>query len=301
MRKLVLLDKLRRSAVIGAPMLWLFVFLFLPLLFVLKISLSQSIFANPPFTSMLLYKDGIIHILISLKSYWDLITHSVFLWSFISSLRFAFLTTLLCILIGYPIAYALSRCSARWRSLLFMLVILPYWTSFLLRAYAWTILLQNHGLVNNLLMDLGITHTPIRMIYTNFSVTIGLVYGYLPYFILPLYASLEKMDLSLIEAAQDLGAKPLSVFFRITVPLSLPGILAGSLLVFIPATGEVVIPQVLGGLNTLMIGNLVWQEFFIADNWPLAAALSIAMLLILMLPIILFERIQLKQSKGAKK
>lgn len=294
MRKFSLIDQLRRRSVIGLPMLWFVLFLFLPILFVLKISFSHSIFGNPPFTSLLTYKHGIVHILISFENYWTVITHSVFLWAFLSSLKFAAITTVLCILIGYPIAYALTRVSPRWRHVLFLMVILPYWTSFLLRAYAWTILLQNHGVINELLLHLGIIHHPIRMIYTNFSMTIGLVYGYLPYFILPLYATLQKMDTSLIEAAQDLGARPIVAFFKVTVPLSLPGILAGGLLVFIPSTGEVVIPQVLGGIHTLMIGNLIWQEFFIADNWPLACALSIVMLVVLMLPIIWFERLQLK-------
>lgn len=298
MRKLALFNQLRERSIIGVPFIWFTLFLLLPLVFVLKISFSTSLFANPPFSDLFSFKNQTIHLAINLHNYWNVITQSVFFWSFLSSIKFAAITTIACIIIGYPMAYALTRVSPRWQTLLFMLIILPYWTSFLLRAYAWTILLQNHGIVNELLMGLHITDHPIRMIYTNFSVYIGLIYGYLPYFILPLYANLQKLDLSLIEAAQDLGAKPIVAFFKVTIPMSMPGIIAGALLVFIPATGEVVIPQILGGLNTLMIGNLIWQEFFIADDWPLACALSIVMLIILMLPIIVFERIQLKHNGG---
>ena len=236
---------------------------------------------------------------LNLKNYWFIIAHSGFYIALISSLKIALVTTICCFLIGYPMTYAIVKSSPKIRPILFMLVILPYWTSFLLRAYAWINILQNHGIVNNVLMDLHITSHPIHMVYTNFSVYIGLIYGYLPYFILPLYASLLKMDNTYLEAASDLGCRPFKSFITITLPLTWPGIVAGCLLVFIPAVGEVVIPQVLGGLNTLMIGNIVWEEFFIANNWCIAAALAVVMLVILLIPVIWLQRINRREARSA--
>lgn len=299
MKLLPLYNRIRKTLVLGVPMLWYVLFLLLPFLFVLKISLAHVIYGNPPFTPFLTFKHDTLDVIINIENYITLFTHKVYALAFLSSIKLAFITTCFCILIGYPMAYAMSQAKPKWQFFLFLLIILPYWTSFLLRAYAWTTILSNNGTINHLLLANGLIAHPIHMMYTSFSVTIGLIYGYLPYFILPVYATLLKQDFSLTEAALDLGAHPIKAFFSVTVPLSLPGIIAGAMLVFIPATGEVVIPQILGGLNTLMIGNLIWQEFFIAVNWPLACALSIAMLFVLLLPIIVFERIQLKVNKEA--
>lgn len=295
----LLAERWRRRFVIGVPTIWFVVFLVIPFLYVLKISFAQSILAQPPFTSLTHVENGTLNIALHFGNYLQLIGDSGLWYALFSSLRLAFIATLLCIVIGYPLAYALTLCKPKVRNILFLMLVLPYWTSFLLRAYAWINILQTNGLVNNFLIHIGLIHTPIRMIYTNFSVGLGLVYGYLPYFILPVYASLLKFDATLIEAASDLGAKPWVSFFRITIPLSLPGILAGSLLVFIPAVGEVVIPQVLGGLNTLLVGNIIWQQFFSANNWCVASALSVIMLIILVLPIVWLQRIESKRGAMA--
>lgn len=290
------LNFLRKMAVIIPPYAWFFLFLFIPFLFVLKISFAQSIIASPPYTDLIAFSDHTMQIILNFGNYAFLFRDDSYLFAYLSSIKIAFFTTVLCILVGYPIAYAIALAKPKHRNLLFMLIVLPYWTSFLLRAYAWINVLQNYGLINQTLMHLHIIDTPIRMMYNNFSLYLGLLYGYLPFFILPLYATLVKMDRSLLEAAYDLGAPPLKAFFKITVPLSLPGIFAGSLLVFIPCVGEVVIPQVLGGINTVMIGNVIWQEFFSANNWCIAAALAVVMLLLLVLPLVWLQRLQLKSE-----
>jgi len=284
----------RRFTVIGIPSLWFILFLFLPFLVVLKISLAEPIIASPPFTDLVYISKQTIHIVLSYANYLFIFTHSGFFVALWESIKIALITTILCAVVGYPMTYAIANSRPSIRPVLFMLVILPYWTSFLLRAYAWVTILQNNGLINHALMWLHITDQPIRMIYTNFSVYVGLLYGYLPYFILPLYASLLKLDRAYLEAASDLGCKPWKSFIKITLPLTWPGVMAGCLLVFIPAIGEVVIPQVLGGLNTMMIGNIVWEEFFVANNWCIAAALAVVMLIVLLLPIIWLQRIQRK-------
>lgn len=290
------LNFLRKMAVIIPPYAWFFLFLFIPFLFVLKISFAQSVIASPPYTDLITFSNRSMQILLNFGNYAFLFEHDAYFLAYFSSIKIAFFTTLLCILTGYPIAYAIAVAKPKYRNILFMLVILPYWTSFLLRAYAWINVLQNYGLINQLLMHLHIIDTPIRMMYNNFSLYLGLLYGYMPFFILPLYAILVKMDRSLLEAAYDLGAPPLTAFFKITVPLSLPGVFAGALLVFIPCVGEVVIPQVLGGINTVMIGNVIWQEFFSANNWCVAAALAVIMLLLLVLPLVWLQRLQLKSE-----
>lgn len=288
-----------RWITISVPLLWFTLFLGLPLLFILKMSFAKSIVAIPPFTPLLTLADATVQITLYLKNFQAILGHLTFLGIFAHSLKVALVTTFLCILIGYPIAYALSQTTEKWRNLLFMLVILPYWTSFLLRAYAWITLLQNNGFINQALQALHITHQPIQLLYNDFSVYVGLVYGYLPFFIMPLYSNLVKLNPSLIEAANDLGARPSLTFFRIVLPLTLPGLLAGSLFVFIPCVGEVVIPQLLGGINTPMIGNIIWQVFFIGNNWGLAAALSIVMLIILVGPIVFLQHLE-REHKEAK-
>src|SRR6185312_3489924 len=201
-----------------------------------------------------------------------------------------------CLLLGYPMAYGIARADASWRNTLLLLVILPFWTSFLVRVYAWIGLLRNNGLINNVLMGLGITNEPIVMMQTDFAMYIGIVYSYLPFMILPLYSNLEKHDNALLEAAVNLGATPFKAFLQITVPLSLPGIIAGSMLVFIPAVGEFVIPRLLGGNETLMIGRVLWDEFFNNRNWPGASAVAMMLLLVLVLPIMIFQRYQAKDA-----
>lgn len=287
---------LRKCFVIVPPYAWLVFFLFLPFLCVLKISFAQSIVASPPYTSLVTFSNHIMQIFLNFGNYAFIFSHQAFFVAYLSSIKVAFITTLLCILTGYPIAYAIVVSAPKYRNFLFMLVILPYWTSFLLRAYAWINILQINGLINQLLIYLHIITTPLHMIYNSFSLYLGLLYGYLPFFILPLYATLVKMDRTLLEAAYDLGAKPWTSFFKITLPLSMPGVLAGALLTFIPCVGEVVIPQILGGINTVMIGNVIWQEFFSANNWCIAAALAVIMLLLLVFPLVWLQRIQLKSE-----
>ncbi len=290
------LNFLRKLIVIIPPYAWFLLFLFIPVLFVLKISFAQSVIASPPYSDLAHFTHDSMQVTLNFSNYIFLFQHNAYFLAYFSSIKIAFFTTLLCVLVGYPIAYAIAVSNPKYRNILFMLVILPYWTSFLLRAYAWINILQNYGLINQILMDLHITDTPIRMMYNSFSLYLGMVYGYLPFFILPLYATLVKMDRSLLEAAYDLGASPIKAFFKITVPLSLPGVFAGALLVFIPSVGEVVIPQILGGINTVMIGNVIWQEFFSANNWCIAAALAMIMLLVLVFPLVQLQRIQLKSE-----
>ncbi|MDO8954731.1 MAG: ABC transporter permease subunit [Gammaproteobacteria bacterium] len=290
------LNFIRRMFVLMPPYLWLLVFLFIPFLFVLKISFAQPIIASPPYTTLLGFSDNTLHLTLNFGNYLSIFTHGAYFIAFVDSIKIAATTTLICILVGYPISYAIATSSPKIRNVLFMMVILPYWTSFLLRAYSWINILQNNGIINQFLLKLHIIETPLHMIYNNFSLYLGLTYGYLPFFILPLYATLIKMDGALLEAAYDLGASPIKSFIQITLPLSLSGVLAGALLVFIPCVGEVVIPQVLGGINTLMIGNVIWQEFFVANNWCAAAALAVVMLILLVVPVVLLQRLQLKQE-----
>ena len=290
------LNKIRRCAVIIPPYLWFFIFLFIPFLYVIKISFAQSVIASPPYTQLLSFSNHTMNISLNFGNYDFIFTHGAFLVAYLSSIKVAFITTVLCILTGYPIAYAIAVSKPRVRNFLFLLVVLPYWTSFLLRAYAWINILQINGLLNQMLIHLHLIHTPIRMIYNPFSLYLGMLYGYLPFFILPLYATLVKMDRSYIEAAYDLGARPMVAFFNVTLPLSLPGVLSGALLVFIPSVGEVVIPQILGGINTVMIGNVIWQEFFTANNWCIAAGLAVLMMLVLVFPLVWLQKIQLKSE-----
>ncbi len=223
---------------------------------------------------------------------------SLYLDAFGNSLRVAAVSTLICLLIGYPMALGIARARERLRVPLLLLVVLPFWTSFLIRVYAWIGILKGNGLVNNLLMGLGWIDTPLKLLHTDFALYLGIVYGYLPFMVLPLYATLSRMDNSLLEAAADLGCRPLSAFWRVTVPLSIPGIVAGSLLVFVPAVGEFVIPDLLGGPDSLMIGKLLWSEFFNNRDWPVAAALAVALLALLVVPVLLFERYREKEAEA---
>lgn len=286
------IEKWQRRALIAVPMTWFSIFLLVPFLFVLAISFTLPADGTPPVTPILQILEHTIHITLHLENYIDVLHYKLVFIAIYDSLKMAFITTVLCILIGYPMALALSRAKKRAQMIFLILIIIPYWTSFLLRTYAWVTLLGNNT-VNTYLMKLGLPS--MALLYNNFSMYLGMVYCYLPFLILPLYATLIKLDPILNDAAADLGAKPTYTFFKITVPLSMPGLIAGSLLVFIPAVGEVVVPQIMGGMNTLMIGNVIWEEFFTANNWGVAAAISVVLLVILLLPIIWMQRIQQRQ------
>jgi putrescine transport system permease protein len=230
----------------------------------------------------------------SLDSYLFLLDDSLYINAYLSSLKIASISTLIALVIGYAIAYSIAKAPARWRGILLMLVILPFWTSFLIRVYAWIGILKTEGLLNLLLISLGVIDKPLTIMNTDLAVYIGIVYSYLPFMILPLYANLEKMDFSLLEAAADLGCRPFKAFWTVTIPLSLPGILAGCFLVFIPAVGEFVIPDLLGGTQTLMIGKVLWMEFFNNRDWPVASAVAIILLAILVVPIMYYQKSQEK-------
>jgi putrescine transport system permease protein len=290
-----------RRLVLGAPYLWLVLFFLIPFVIVLKISFAEIRLAMPPYTPLWEWVDGrFLAIRLHVANYRFLLHDTLYVSSYLYSLQVAAVSTVLCLLLGYPMAYGISRATPATRNVLLMLVILPFWTSFLLRVYAWIGLLKNNGVINNVLMALGIIHEPITMMQTDFAVYIGIVYSYLPFMILPLYTNLEKHDRSLLEAAADLGARPGKAFLRVTLPLSLPGIVAGSLLVFIPAVGEYVIPSLLGRTDQLMIGRVLSDEFFENSDWPVASAVAILMLLLLVLPILLFQRYQGREPEGTK-
>lgn len=286
--------------VIALPYVWLFLFFAVPFLIVLRISFSEEALARPPYTALIAkVGEAAYSITINLANYSNLVSESLFFSSYVFSVKLAAISTLLCLLVGYPMAYAIARASSTMRVVWLMLIILPFWTSFLLRVYAWVGLLKTDGLINQILGIFGLG--PFSMMYTTFAVYVGIVYSYLPFMILPLYANLEKHDLTLLEAAADLGAGPIKSFFRVTLPLSASGIVAGSLLVFIPAVGEYVIPTLLGPSDQLMIGSVLQTEFFSVRNWPSASAAAIAMLLLLVLPILVFQRFQDREFARAKK
>ena len=284
-----------RKAVISIPYLWLlFLFLF-PFIIVLKISLAQPVVAMPPYTALLSWGDSWWPtIQASLDSYLFLFSDSLYIKAYLSSLRIAIISTILTLIIGYAIAYSVARAPTRWRGILLMMVILPFWTSFLIRVYAWIGILKTEGLLNLFLMTIGIIEKPLIIMNTDLAVYIGIVYSYLPFMILPLYANLEKIDMNLLEAASDLGCRPIKTFWTVTIPLSLPGILAGCFLVFIPVVGEFAIPDLLGGTDTLMIGKVLWGEFFYNRDWPVASAVAIIMLALLVVPIMLYQKSQEK-------
>lgn len=283
-----------KKLVVGVPYAWLVVFFLVPFIIVLKISFSESQIAQPPFTDLTSFVNDMFTISLNLFNYIDLYEYDLYLTGYISSVKIAFISTVFCLLIGYPIAYVIAQLPPHTRNLALMLVILPSWTSFLIRIYAWIGLLKDNGLINNALMGLGIIDAPLHILHTPVAVYIGIVYAYLPFMILPIYTNLVKHDGRLLEAAADLGATPAKAFLKVTLPLSMVGIVAGSMLVFIPAVGEFVIPELLGGPDTLMIGKLLWSEFFNARNWPGASAVAVVMLILLIIPITIFQRYQAK-------
>ena len=295
--------RLGRKFVIGVPYVWLLVFFVLPFLILLRISVTDMAGGVDPFAPLIETLDGSWQVLLRYSNYASIFIdpvqaaeggggwgNTIYMQAYLTSLKYALLTTLLCLVIGYPFAYFVARARASVRPALLMLVMLPFWTSFLLRVYAWKGILADQGVLNKLLMALGLTDEPIAMLYTDVSMLVGMTYVYLPFMILPLYANLVKMDFRLLEAAHDLGASAWKAFWLVTVPLSRAGIVAGSMLVFIPAVGEFVIPSLLGGADNIMIGRVVWDEMFSSNNWPRASALSVVMILLILVPLAFYFR-----------
>jgi putrescine transport system permease protein len=291
------IGRLGRLALIGVPFAWLGLFFLLPLLSVLKISLAHSALGIPPYTPLITSEGGGVKIHATLANFALLVSDDLYLRAYLGALGNAALATALCLLMGYPIAYAIARAPATWRQLFSFLVMLPFWTSFLIRVYAWIAILKPNGLLNELLITTGLIATPLPLLNNAFSVELGLVYSYLPFMILPLYGSLTALDESLIEAAADLGARPFRAFVSVTLPLSLPGVAAGSFLVLIPAVGEFVIPDLLGGPDTLMIGKVLWDEFFDNRDWPVASAVAVVLVAALAIPILLAQKL-LERERG---
>ncbi len=341
-----------RGIVILVPYLWLVAFFLIPFIIVAKISLSESVTAQPPYTEIVRRVaggqvsfaapekpgnaadttgavpaattqtssaqgsvdapdqsaeikggptenvSGGFYVKFNWDNYDYLFSDALYFKAAKNAVFTAFISTVICLLIGFPMAYGIARSPIAWRGTLLMLIILPFWTSFLIRVYAWIGILKNNGIINNILIWLGVINDPLPMMNTNFAVFIGIVYSYLPFMILPLYSTLEKMDLSLLEAAQDLGCRPWKAFLQITVPLALPGVIAGSMLVFIPAVGEYVIPELLGGPDSLMIGRVLSNEFFSNRDWPVASAVAIAILVLLVIPIVVFQYFQNRQQEA---
>ena len=292
-----LVNRFGKWLVIGIPLSFLLIFFALPFLVVLKISLSES--DGIAFKDAMTWADGVWTLQLKFSNFVTVVADNLYVRAYLSSVKYAAITTAICLVIGYPFAYFLARSKPNIRPALLMLLMLPFWTSFLLRVYAWKMLLADDGVFNQLLMWLGIQSEPLKMMYTPFSLTLGMVYTYLPFMVLPLYANLVKMDLRLLEAARDLGATPFVAFWKVTVPLSKGGIIAGALLVFIPCVGEFVIPELLGGPRTLMIGRVLWDEFFSNNDWPLASAVAIVMILLIIVPLALFSKYQ-AENTGAK-
>lgn len=287
-----------RSGVIAAPYLWLLLFFAVPFVIILMISFARTQVGSPPYTWLLEYVDGAFSLKLNLGNYAAMVKDSQYVLAYLSSIKIAVIATLFTLLIGYPMAYVISRMRPAARNVAMMLVVLPSWTSFLIRVYAWIGILDRNGLLNQLLLKIGLIDAPLQILYTPTAAYIGIVYCYLPFMVLPLYANLVKLDNRLLEAAYDLGAKPWQAFLRITLPLSRTGIIAGCMLVMIPAVGEFVIPEMLGGPDTLMIGRVLWGEFFNNRDWPTASAVAIVMLALLLVPILLFNRVQQRELEG---
>lgn len=288
-----------RILLIAIPFVWLLVFFLLPFGIVAKIALSDMAMARPPYTPTYDAATGFWAMVkdFDFENFFFLLEDDIYWQSYLSSLKVALVSTFFTLLVGYPIAYGLAKSPSAWRPTLVMLIILPFWTSFLIRVYAWIGILKTEGLLNHGLMAIGIIDSPLSILNTNTAVYIGIVYSYLPFMVLPLYAALEKLDHTQIEAALDLGCTPIKTFWVITIPNSMAGIVAGSFLVFIPAMGEFVIPDILGGSDSLMIGKTLWVEFFNNRDWPVASAVAIVLLLLLIVPIVLFQRHQQRQQE----
>lgn len=278
-----------RRVAVAIPYVWLLIFFLLPFAIILKISLSDPIIAQPPFTPTF---DAEGRLSVSLDNFLFLLTDKLYAVTYLKSVLMAAAATICCLILGFPMAYGIARSNESTRSLLLLLIVLPFWISFLLRVYAWMGLLNNYGAINNALLWLGVIDQPIQLMYTDFAIFIGLTYSYLPFMVLPLYATLERMDLNLIEAAQDLGASRTRAFWDVTWPLARAGVIAGCMLVFIPALGEYVIPYLLGGPESLLIGRVLFDEFFVNRDWPLASSVAIVLLLLMVVPIVFMQRNQ---------
>ncbi|MDA9632577.1 ABC transporter permease subunit [Pelagibacteraceae bacterium] len=276
-----------------SPYIWLVLFFFIPLAIIFKISISVSEWGMPPYQDIFVNNDG-FKINITLENYFYILSDFYYIRSFLNSIVLAFISTFFCILIGFPLAFYIATSDIKLRNILLILVIIPFWSSFLLRVYAWKIILQNNGILNLILLKLGIISEPLQLLYNQYAVIMGIVYTYLPLMILPLYGYLNKFNLNLIDASKDLGLNRIKSFFRVILPLSLPGIIAGSLLVFIPVVGEFIIPEMLGGSDKLYYGKILWEEFFVNRNWPGASALAFTGIIVLVLPIIIFQIIYSK-------
>ena len=278
------------------PYFWLVLFFFVPLALIFKISISVSEWGMPPYRDMFTFTEEGFSINATLSNYAFIFSDSFYLRSYLNSLTLAFTSTFICLLIGYPIAFYVAKSKENIRNLLLILLIIPFWTSFLLRVYAWKVILQGSGIINTILIKFGFIDQPLSMLHNHYAVILGVVYTYLPFMILPLYGYLVKFDLNLIDASSDLGARPFKTFFKVIIPLSLPGIVAGSMLVFIPVVGEFVIPELLGGSDKLYFGKIIWDEFFINRDWPIASALAMSGIFILVIPIIFFQLMYAKYN-----
>ncbi|WMY73106.1 putrescine ABC transporter permease PotH [Buttiauxella selenatireducens] len=286
-----------RKVVIALPYLWLILLFMLPFLIVFKISFAEIARSIPPYTDLITWADDQISLALNLANYLQLTDDPLYADAYLQSLQVAGVSTICCLLLGYPLAWAVAHSKSSTRNILLLLVILPSWTSFLIRVYAWMGILKNNGVLNNVLMWLGVIDQPLVILHTNLAVYIGIVYAYLPFMVLPIYTALTRLDYSLVEASLDLGARPLKTFFSVIVPLTKGGIIAGSMLVFIPAVGEFVIPELLGGPDSIMIGRVLWQEFFNNRDWPVASAVAITMLILLIVPIMWFHKYQNKAAE----
>lgn len=281
-----------RGLVVAVPLVWLLIFFLIPFLVVAKISVSEAAIARPPYLPIWEWDGLRLIVNLNFENFAYLWQDPLYVRAYLFSIRVAFLSAVIALLVGYPMAYYIARSPEPRRTFLLMMVVLPFWTSFLLRVYAWQGFLRTNGVINNVLMSLGLIDQPLVMLQTNGAVYLGIVYTYLPFMILPLYATLVKLEESLLEASADLGARPMTTFFHVTLPLSMPGIIAGFMLVFIPAIGEFVIPELLGGPDTLMIGRVLWNEFFSNRDWPVASAVAIAMLVAVVVPIMILRSVQ---------
>jgi putrescine transport system permease protein len=289
-----------RSLAAAVPYFWLLLFFLIPFVIVLKISFSETQIAMPPYQPLLHWaSEKVLDIRLNLANYLFLVEDNLYWKAYLNSIWVAAVSTLLCLLIGYPLAYAIARSKPATRNVLLLLVILPFWTSFLLRVYAWMGILNSHGTLNNVLLWAGLIDRPLEILYSDTAVFLGMAYSYLPFMILPLYANLARLDQDLLDAAADLGGRPRQAFLDVTLPLSLPGVIAGCLLVFIPAIGEFVIPALLGGYDTLMIGRVVYDEFFLNRDWPVASAVAVLLLLLLLVPIAIFQRYESQDEPRA--
>ena len=284
-----------RKLVILLPLVWFLLLFLLPFLIVFKISFAEMARAIPPYTDLVTFSDGMLDIALNIGNYISLTDDPLYIEAYLQSIQVAAVSTALCLVIGYPLAWAVAHSKVSTRNILLLLVILPSWTSFLIRVYAWMGILKDNGVLNNVLLWLHVIDQPLVILHTNLAVYIGIVYSYLPFMVLPIYTALTRMDYSLVEAAQDLGARPMKTFFKVIMPLTKGGIIAGSMLVFIPAVGEYVIPELLGGPDSNMIGRVLWQEFFNNRDWPVASAVAVVMLLLLIMPILWFQKYQNKE------